>query len=134
MGKFQPSRTWSSKFRFALRGLLQGVRDQTSFRIHLPVAIAVIGAAVVLRLSIERVAILILAIGLVIVGELGNSGLEHLAAAVSEEHDVRIERALDVAAGAVLAASLVAVAVGVCILGPPLIEWLNPGVLGTANH
>ena len=120
MGKFEPSRSWRDKFRFALRGLVQGVRSQTSFRIHLPVALTVLLMAIWLRLSLEKIAILILAIGLVITSELLNSGLEHLATAITEDRDPRIERALDGAAGAVLAASLFAAMVGILILGPPL--------------
>ena len=125
MGKFRPSHSWFNKFRFAGRGLISGIRDQTSFQIHLPVALVVIAMAVLLKRSFEQIAILILAIGLVVASELLNSSIEHLASAVTEDHDRRIERALDVAAGAVLAASLIAAVIGFLILGPPLLEWLG---------
>jgi diacylglycerol kinase len=49
--------------------------------------------------------------------ELFNSAIEHLAQAITADHDDHLRDALDISSGAVLVASLGAAAVGVAILG-----------------
>ncbi len=120
-------RTWRAKFSDAFRGLWAGVRGQSSFVAHLGVALAVIVMAAVLRLPLVQWVLLLLAMGLVLVAELLNTSLEWLARAVTSEQDERIGRALDIAAGAVLLASLLAALVGLLVLGPPLWALAAPG-------
>ena len=68
--------------------------------------------------------ILLLCIALVITLELANSGLEFLAAEVTQSYSKRVESALNVAAAAVLVASCFAVVIGVLILGPKVYaQW-----------
>lgn len=116
--------TWRRKFATAFRGLLVGVRGQRSFLVHLPVALGVVAWGVALRVDVARLAVLLLCVGLVCSAELLNSAVESLARSVTAEYDPHIRDALDIAAGAVLAASLVAVAVGALVLVPPLWAWL----------
>lgn len=112
-------RGWAEKFRCAGLGLFDGVRGQNSFWVHLPVAFLVIAASVYLRLSLERIAILLLCIAMVLGAELFNSSLEHLSRAITREYSEDIRRALDIASGAVLLVALFASAVGVLVLLAP---------------
>ncbi|MFG0266319.1 MAG: diacylglycerol kinase [Rhodopirellula sp. JB055] len=112
--------SWTSKFRCATLGVWFAFGGQSSFWVHLPVAVAVIVMAAWLDVSPAKWAILILAIGGVLTAELLNSSIELLVSVLHPQHHPRIGQALDVAAGAVLVMSLAAVAVGLIVLLPPL--------------
>ena len=122
---FEPPVGWTHKFRYAFRGLVLGVASQSSFRVHLPMAVLVIGLACWLRVSVVELCMLLLCIALVISLELLNSGLEFLAAEVTQSFSKRVESALDVAAAAVLVASCFAAVIGLLILVPKIYAlWL----------
>src|SRR5947209_3886898 len=105
-------RPWRDKFQDALRGLKLGIRGHSSFFVHFFFAALVLAAAVVLGCSLEQWGILLLCIGLVLTAELFNSALETLFRGLDEFTRERAWPALDIAAGAVLLASLVAIAIG----------------------
>lgn len=114
---------WRQKFACAIRGVVVGARGQTSFQVHLPMAIAVVGLAAWLHLSLAEFSILVVCIAVVISAELFNSALEHLAKAITDDQRSELRDALDIASGAVLAASLGAAIVGMMLLLPPLYRW-----------
>ena len=121
---FKPPSGWLNKFRYAFRGLAQGVAGQSSFWVHLPVAVLVIALGCWLQVSVIELCMLLLCIALVITLELVNSGLEFLAAEVTQSYSKRVELALNVAAAAVLVASCFAFVIGVLILGPKIYaQW-----------
>jgi diacylglycerol kinase len=119
---FRPD--WAKKFRDAFRGLRVGVVRQNSFLVHLPIALAVLAAAFLLRVTPGQWCALVLSITVVFAAELSNTALEHLARAVSEEYHPEIRDALDTAAAAVLVAAVGSVVVGVIVFGPPLLAIL----------
>ncbi len=85
-------------------------------RIHLVLALAAVIAATVLRFSLLAWAVVALAISLVLAAELLNTAIEALVDLVSPEQHPLAKRAKDVAAAAVLAASLAALTAGVLVL------------------
>jgi len=111
----RPPRTWGRKFGDAFRGLKRGIRGQSSFFVHFFVAALVLAAALVLNCTVEQWALLIICIGMVLGFELFNSALEHLVRGLDETTRERVAPCLDIAAGAVLLASVIAGIVGVCI-------------------
>ena len=114
--------SWRMKFSVAISGLVWAAREQTSFHIHLPMTLAVIAVAGWLQVELWRWAALLIAITVVITAELLNTAIEQLVKVLHPEHDEGIGRALDVAAAAVLIASLGAVIVGVLTLAMPLLR------------
>ena len=121
---FEPPSGWAHKFRYAFRGLVLGVASQSSFRVHIPMAVLVVATACYLRVSLVELCVLLLSTALVISLELVNSGLEFLAAEVTQNFSKRVESALDVAAAAVLVASCFAIVIGLLILAPRIyIQW-----------
>jgi diacylglycerol kinase len=120
-----PDRGWRQKFRDAFRGVWLGVHDQSSFRVHFAVAALVIVAAAVLRLDRSQWCLLILAISGVLIAEMFNTALEHLAKAVDRSHNPHIANALDIGSAAVLLAAFAAATVGAIILGLRLLELLS---------
>ena len=121
----RPRRPWSQKFRDALRGLKFGIRGHSSFFVHFFCAALVIAAAVALRCTLEQWGLLLLCIGFVLTAELLNSAIETLHRGLDAETRERTWKALDIAAGAVLLASITAAIVGAIIFGSHLIELLT---------
>ncbi len=120
----QPDHSWSAKFRYAFRGLGVGVRNQNSFVVHLPLALAVVIGATCFRVSQSEWCVLMLCIAIVSSAEMFNSALEHMAKAVSHERREELRDSLDTAAAAVLVAALGSVVVGAIIFAPRLLPLL----------
>jgi len=107
---------WFRKFRLASNGLLWAVRNEGSFRVHLPAAIAVVVIGLLLQLDLIRWALLALCIGLVIALELINTAIEALARAIDANPNDELKTALDVSSGAVWFGSLVSALTGLLVL------------------
>lgn len=105
-------RPWREKFREAFRGMKLGIRGHSSFYIHFFFAALVVAIAGVLRCDWTEWCLLLGCIGFVFTAELFNSAIETLFHGLDAESKARIHGCLDIAAGAVLMASLTAVAVG----------------------
>ncbi len=108
-------------FRYAIRGIAAVVRSEPNARIHVFAAIVVVVFGLALDLDRGDWIAVCIAISLVWSAECFNTAIEALCDAVTLEHDPRIERAKDVAAGSVLIAAIGAVAVGLFVFGPRLL-------------
>lgn len=111
-------RSWSQKFGGAFRGWWIGSRGHSSFIVHLPAALVALGAGSYFRIQSNEWCLLIVCIASVIAAEFFNSALESLAKAITPSRNEHIGQALDIASGAVLAASVGAVVVGLIIFLP----------------
>ncbi|MCC7198334.1 MAG: diacylglycerol kinase [Gammaproteobacteria bacterium] len=116
--KAQP---FNRRLRFALRGLKLTAMREKNFRAHLFVAAAMLMVMIMIRPAAVWWAIVILAIGMVLVTELVNTALETLADRVHPEQHPEIGAAKDIAAGAVLVAGATAAAVGLAWF----LHWLG---------
>lgn len=129
-GADRQRRPWGEKFGDAFRGLKYGVRGHSSFFVHFFFAALVIAAAIVLGCDLVQWCLLLLCMGMVFTAELFNSAIETLFHGLDDKTRSRSWRALDIAAGAVLAASITAAIVGALIflyrIGD-LLEWSLPG-------
>lgn len=106
--------------RFAWRGLIFLVRSQRNAQLHLAATVAVGVVGVLVGLSASEWCVILLAVAGVWAAEGMNASIELLADAVAPSMHPLVERAKDVAAGAVLVASLAAVGVGLLIVVPKL--------------
>ncbi len=106
---------WIQKFANAFRGIGLAIRGQSSFFVHLWMAVAVISSAAFLRADPTEWCILILCIATVMAAEAFNSALESMAKAVDREYNENIGKALDMASGAVLLVSIAAAIVGLIV-------------------
>ncbi len=114
-----------ASFRFAGAGLWDVVRTQRNFRIHLGITAVVVAMGLWLDISRQEWASLCLSIGRVLVAEIFNTGAEVLVDLASPTYHPLAKRVKDLAAGAVLLSALVAVVVGLLLLGPPLLRHLG---------
>src|SRR5437660_9118509 len=119
----RPRRSWRAKFGDAFRGLKLGVRGHSSFFVHFFFAALVLATAIVLGCDPLEWCVLIGCIGMVLTAELFNSAVETLFRGLDEATRSRVWPCLDIAAGAVLLASLFAVVIG-CIVFVPLLARL----------
>lgn len=120
-------RRWREKFREAFRGVKLGVRGHSSFYVHFFVAALVTAAAVAFNCDWLDWCLLLGCIGLVFTAELFNSAIETLFHGLDPEAKARIHGCLDIAAGAVLVASLTAAVVGGIVFTRRLAGLLNLG-------
>jgi diacylglycerol kinase (ATP) len=109
-----PQRTQSvfESFNYAAEGVIHALRTQRNLWIHFTVAAAVLVAAVGFGVSKLELMVLLLAITFVLVAELVNTAVEAAVDVASTSFDPMAKIAKDIAAGAVLVATLNAVAVG----------------------
>ena len=121
--KARPTRLQA--FGHALRGVALLVRTQPHARFHLMASVAVVALGLVLHLSSWRWAAALAAIGLVVVAEALNTALEYAVDLASPQWHALARDAKDVAAGAVLLASLVALVLGLLAFTAPLLHWLG---------
>lgn len=115
-----PRKSWKNKFRVAFRGLKLGIRGHSSFSVHFFFTALVLVAAVVLRCGVLEWCVLLGCVGLVLTAELFNSAIETLFRGLDETTKERVWPCLDIAAGAVLLASLLSAVIGTVVFGRQL--------------
>lgn len=118
-------------FRYAFRGLWYAIRTQRNMRVHLAVALIVIVAGMLLRLSALEFAMLFIAITGVFIAEMFNTVIEVCVDLASPNYHPLARVAKDVAAGAVLLSAMLSVIIGLFVLGPHLWAWLFSIILHT---
>lgn len=118
------SRNILESFRFAFSGLWYALRTQRNTRIHLAIAVVALALGLWLGLAPTQWAVLALTIGFVLVSEMLNTVAETLVDLISPGYHPLAKVVKDATAGAVLLAALIAVVVGLLVLGPPLWERL----------
>jgi diacylglycerol kinase len=116
-------RSWANVFADALRGIREAVLGERAFYVHLPTACVVVIAGALFQVSTLEWVALALCIALVLALETMNSALERLAKAITRERNVHLGAALDMAAGAVLLASVGAAFCGLLIFLPHIWRW-----------
>jgi diacylglycerol kinase (ATP) len=99
-------------FNFALEGLIHVLRTQRNMRIHFAIAIAVLIGGLVTGVNRLELIALLLAIAFVLIAEMINSAIEHAIDVATTSFDPLAKLAKDIAAGAVLIASVNAIAIG----------------------
>ncbi len=116
---------WHRRFRDAFAGLSLAFRTQESLWVHLAVAGIVIAMAAVLQMESWRWCILLLCISHVIAAEIMNSAIETLIRSYYPQRSEGLADTLHQAAAAVLVSAMISVIIGLIVMLPPLISWLN---------
>jgi len=124
-GKIEPRGEFAkfiAGFGYAFHGLWYALRTQRNARVHLGIAVVVTIAGILLRISAIEFAILYLAITGVFIAEMFNTVCELCVDLAQPEYHPLARVAKDVAAGAVLLSAILAVVIGIFVLGPHL--WI----------
>jgi diacylglycerol kinase (ATP) len=107
--------SFARRLRFAVDGLRHAWRGERSFRTQVAMGVAAVLALLVLRPEPHWWALVALAIAAVLAAELFNTAVEQLADHLHAERHPAIRIVKDCAAGAVLLASLGALAVAAAL-------------------
>jgi len=112
--------------RYAAQGLAYGFASQRNFRIHVITGGLVFLLGLWLRLSLDRLAVLVLTVAAVLVLELLNTATEAVVdLAIGRQYHPLARIAKDCAAAAVLVAALSSMMIALLLLVPPLLTRLG---------
>lgn len=124
MTKFK-QQGFSNTFKNARKGMRLVLKSEINIRVHFCLAMVALALAFLFDFSVERMCILLLTIGFVIVTEMVNSAIEYSLDAVFHNRYSRlVGMAKDISAGAVMFASVVAIVIGVLLFGSALLKML----------
>ncbi len=112
-------------FTYAFKGIYLVVRFENNTRVHLFATIIVVLLGVFFRLNTTEWALILMQIGLVWAAETFNTALEKLVDLVSPEFNPRAGAIKDIAAGAVLIISVMALAVGILVFSNKINLYLK---------
>jgi diacylglycerol kinase (ATP) len=112
-------------FGHAFRGWGHALRTQPNTWIHAGITVAVFLMAFWLGLPVRDWAVLLVMTAVVWVAEFFNTAIEAVVDLASPQQHPLAKVSKDVSAAAVLVAALIAVLVGLLILGPPLWEKIQ---------
>jgi diacylglycerol kinase len=113
-------------FRYALEGIVAVVRTQRHMRFHFFSVVLVLLMGLLFRLDKREMLVLLFTISIVLIAEMFNSAIEATVDLVTEEYHPKAKFAKDIAAGAVLVATLNAVVVAwVLFMGDLRLEQIR---------
>jgi diacylglycerol kinase len=112
-------------FVYAFNGLRILFREEHNSRIHLVAALCVLVAGFFLKITATEWIAVIFSIGLIFAMELVNSAIENMADFVSTEQHEQIKRIKDLSAAGVLVAAITALAVGLIIFLPKIMQLFS---------
>lgn len=118
-------KTFIKSFDFALQGMLQYFLKQRNAKIQTVMGIAAITLGFIVSISPYQWLLVLFCIGLVISLEMINSAIEIFCDMVTTDFHPKIKIIKDVAAGAVLVASIASLVIGLIIFIPALTNFLN---------
>ncbi|MBR5555727.1 diacylglycerol kinase family protein [bacterium] len=108
----------NNTFKNAGKGIRICLKTENNMRVHFFIALFVIVLGLVLDLSVAKLCILLLAIGLVVVAEMLNSAIEFtLDAMFHNKYSKLVGMAKDISAGAVMFATFIAISIGLIMFG-----------------
>ena len=109
-------------FNYAFEGVIHVLRTQRNMRIHFATAAVVLVAAVAVGVGRLELMALLLAISFVLIAEMINTALEAGIDVATTSFDPLAKLAKDIAAGAVLIATVNAVAVGYLVFSDKIVN------------
>lgn len=116
------TQSFSNTFKNARKGMRLTLKSERNIRIHLFAATLVLTTAFCLHFSIVKFCILLMLIAMVISAEMFNSAIEFSLDAIFHNRFSRmVGMAKDIAAGAVMVVTIIAVMAGVLLFAPPII-------------
>jgi len=110
-------------FKYAFTGILETLKKERNFKIHVCVAVCALVLSILLKISVLEFVCILISIALVLSAELINTAIEAAVdLIVGERLHPLAKAAKDAAAGAVLITAINAVAVGAAIFLRRLID------------
>ena len=111
-----------NSFKYAIEGIITGIKNETNMKIHITIMIFVIIFGIVLKINKLEWIICIILFGLVISSELMNTAIENTVDLITMEKNPKAKIAKDVAAGAVLVNAVTSAIIGLLIFLPKILK------------
>ena len=112
-------------FKYALSGIWYAIKNTRNLRVDLVIVILTIITGIVLEISLIEWLILMICMMFVISLEFVNTAIEEAVNLASPDIHPLAKVSKDVAAGAVLFASIMSAAIGIIIFLPKFIVWIK---------
>ena len=113
-------------FRNARKGMRLSLKSERNIRIHLFASVLSLTTAFCLHFSIEKFCILLIVIASVISAEMFNSAIEFaLDSIYHNRYSKMVGMAKDIAAGAVMVVTIMAILVGALLFIPPFLNMIR---------
>ena len=114
MGKIRNA-NFREALKNAIKGLIYGIKTQRNMKIQLIITILVIIVAIIFKVSKIELLFLVLTIFILLVAEMINTSIEEVVNLYTEKFHDKAKFAKDIAAGAVLLASINSIIVAIII-------------------
>lgn len=111
-------------FSYAFKGIASALK-QRNMKIIFTCAILTVAAGIFLKINSSDWCILLICIGLVISLEMMNCAIEGIVDIIHPQHGEKAGQIKDIAAGAVLIASIISLIVGVLVIGKYFCSYMN---------
>lgn len=126
MRSWHKSRAFRESCRYAWRGISYGITREGNLRRQVVVGFVAFFIALILAqllvIPTGHLALIIVVSALVLVMEMVNTALEEIEDVIHPKHHEAVQRSKDIAAGAVMIASIAAILVGLVVFLPPLLQ------------
>lgn len=116
-------------FSFAFKGIKIAFCTQPNAWIHTVAAVFAIAGGIFFKVNPGEWVFIVLAIGCVFAAEIINTSIEKLVDMISPEFHEKAGKVKDLAAGAVLVASLMALIIGCIIFIPKIMHLFSKGIV-----
>ena len=119
------SQGFFNTFKNARKGMRLSLKSERNIRVHFAAAVLTLITAYCFHFSAIKFCILLFAIGSVISAEMINSAIEFaLDSIYHNKYSRMVGMAKDIAAGAVMVVTIVALMIGALLFGPPFIKLI----------
>ena len=117
------SQGFSNTFKNARKGLRLVLKSEINIRVHFCAALLILILAALLGFSTTKICVLLLTISAVICAEMVNSAIEFSRDAVfHNKYSKLVGMAKDISAGAVMFTTFVAIAIGILLFIPAILN------------
>lgn len=118
---------WKNKNFFealknSTNGIIYAIKEQKNLKIQILIAVIVVILSIVLQINKMEMLFVCFSISFVIFAEIVNTSIEKTVDLVTEEYNEKAKIAKDIAAGAVVIASINAVIVGIIVFFDEIIK------------
>lgn len=117
---------FAGTFKNSFKGIRLALKSERNIRIHYVIAVVAIASGIVLKFTPVEFCVLLIAIALVIIAEMMNSAIEFsLDAIFHNRYSKLVGMAKDIAAGAVMIATFISIAIGILLFGSKIMFILS---------
>lgn len=116
---------FTGTFKNSFKGIRLALKSERNIRVHFTIAVLVMAGGIILKFTPAEFSLLLIAIAIVIIAEMMNSAIEFtLDAVFHNRYSKLVGMAKDIAAGGVMVATFISIAIGILLFGSNIIALL----------